>query len=741
MYFVKKLKEIFLLFVVLFSLGVISANALAEVRVLAIGGGLTPPYATEEIFANGDLIGSVDRPSWSVYREWTTEEIVANYDVLLIPYNASSLDWNTVVYPFLASGGGVVWEGYMTFLTNSTPLITQQLGTRYVCPDGTICNIPNSTGNPGVPLDVLPVPGLSDGLTSDFTVSIGYFNAWDPVLSPLVQVDALGLGTITYALYGGVNAGRIMITQMKPDRDATSTGTAAEQNSYNFLKNAIEWSAASTLPPDPNLRFIPDLIHLTEADANAAVSAQGLVVANTWISESNWYVPGTVRGQNPQAGAGAFVGDSLDITVVPLQTGAPVTVPDVTGLSYAEADAVLESVNLFRACCISGNSATVPAGQIITQYPRAGGSSTEGWVVDVVMSNGPAVPLPNGFTSVSALKLMTQGEAEAEIAASGFMLGQVTLQNHPTIPAGLVLDHTIGSLDPAVTPVDIVVSSGPAGTVLVAVPGVVGLTQAAAEAAISNAGLVSSVTTAFSDTVAVGNVISQSPAAGAEAAENSTVSIVVSAGPAPVVISVPDVVGLNQAAAEAAISGAALVVGNVTTASSATVPAGDVISQNPAAGTEVGEGATVDLVVSSGPALVTVPTVVGLTQASAEAAITSAGLALGTVTTTNSDTVPAGNVISQTPTGGTQVTEGANVDLVVSSGPALVTVPNVVGSTYSTAIANINNAGLTVGAVSTVFTRRSCGVVTSQTPVGGTNVQAGSQVNLVVTRTRFCNPL
>jgi len=736
-----KLKSLFLLFLFLLAIGVISTNAQAEVRVLAIGGGLTPPYATEEIFTNGDLIGSVDRPSWLDYREWTTEEIVANYDVLLIPYNASPLDWNTVVYPFLASGGGVVWEGFITTGTGGSPLITQQFGTRYTCPNGTICYIPNSTGSPGSSLNVLPVPGLSDGLTGDFTVSLGYFAGWDPALSPLVQVDALGLGTITYAVYGGVNAGRIMITQMKPDRDATSTGTAAEQNSYNFLKNAILWTASSTLPPDPNLRFVPDLNGLNEADANAAVSAQGLVVANTWYSESNWYVPGTVSGQNPQPGAGAFIGDGLDLIVVPLQTGAPVTVPDVTGLSYAEADAVLESVNLFRACCISGYSATVPAGQVITQYPRAGESSTENWVVDVVMSNGPSVVLPNGLTYVPVLKLLTQAEAESEIAASGFMLGQVTLQNHPTIPAGLVLDHTISAIDPAVTPVDIVVSAGPAGTVLVTVPEVVGATQSAAEAAITAAALVSSVTTAYSDTITAGIVISQSPVGGAEVAENSTVSLVVSAGPAPVVISVPDVVGLSQAAAETAIVGAGLVVGSVTTTSSVTVPAGDVISQNPAVGAEVSEGATVDLVISTGPALVAVPSVVGLTQASAEAAITSAGLSVGTVTMANSDTIPAGNVISQTPIGGTQVTEGSDVDLVISSGPALITVPNVVGLSYSTAVANITNASLTIGTVSTVLTRRSCGVVRSQDPAGGASVQAGSQVNLVVTRTRFCNPL
>jgi len=69
--------------------------------------------------------------------------------------------------------------------------------------------------------------------------------------------------------------------------------------------------------------------------------------------------------------------------------------------------------------------------------------------------------------------------------------------------------------------------------VLVTVPDVVGLAQAAAELAITNAGLVPDVTTAFSDFMPVGTVISQSPVGGIEAAENSTVSLVVSAGIAP----------------------------------------------------------------------------------------------------------------------------------------------------------------------------------------------------------------
>src|SRR6185436_6199707 len=116
------------------------------------------------------------------------------------------------------------------------------------------------------------------------------------------------------------------------------------------------------------------------------------------------------------------------------------------------------------------------------------------------------------------------------------------------------------------------------------------------------------------------------------------------------------------------------------------------ISQNPTAGTQSAPGAAVAFVVSTGPPLVAVPDVVNLTQAAATAAITGAGFTLGTVTTASSATVPAGSVISQNPTAGTQSAVGAVVTFVVSTGPPLVAVPNVVNLTQAAATAAITGA-------------------------------------------------
>src|SRR4029079_2989125 len=188
----------------------------------------------------------------------------------------------------------------------------------------------------------------------------------------------------------------------------------------------------------------------------------------------------------------------------------------------------------------------------------------------------------------------------------------------------------------------------------------------------------------------------------------------------------------TQAEAMSAIINAGLAA-TVTTATSATVPLGSVISQTPVGGTQVAVDTAVSLVVSSDLPQVAVPSVVGLTQTAATTAITNAGLVVGTVTTATSTTVPAGSVISQSPLSGTQVNVGSAVSLVVSSGLPQVAVPRVVGLTQTAATTAITTAGLVVGPVTTATsTTVPAGSVVSQSPVSGTQVNVGSAVALVL---------
>ena len=138
------------------------------------------------------------------------------------------------------------------------------------------------------------------------------------------------------------------------------------------------------------------------------------------------------------------------------------------------------------------------------------------------------------------------------------------------------------------------------------------------------------------------------------------------------------------------------------------------------------EGSPVDLVISSGPQMVTVPNVGGLAQAAATTALTGAKLKVGTVTQQTSDTVATGSVISQDPAIGSSVAQGSPVNLVISSGPQMVTVPNVEGLTQAAATAAMTRAKLTVGTVT------ATGKIISQDPASGSSVALGSPVNLVM---------
>jgi hypothetical protein len=204
----------------------------------------------------------------------------------------------------------------------------------------------------------------------------------------------------------------------------------------------------------------------------------------------------------------------------------------------------------------------------------------------------------------------------------------------------------------------------------VLVPDVVRMSESEAGSAITAGGLtVGTKTSQCSNSVVVGRVASQSPTEGTLAAPGSAVNLTISSGPCPA--SVPNVVGMTRSQAESAITSAGLVVGTTGWAHSDTVPEGQVIEQSPAAGTMADPGSEVELTISQGPGgseTIAVPNVVGMSQSQAQSAITSAGLAVGTITQSQSQTVPQGQVISQNPAGGTQAPAGAAVNLTVSTG-------------------------------------------------------------------------
>ncbi|HOV33817.1 MAG TPA: PASTA domain-containing protein [Candidatus Hydrogenedens sp.] len=128
---------------------------------------------------------------------------------------------------------------------------------------------------------------------------------------------------------------------------------------------------------------------------------------------------------------------------------------------------------------------------------------------------------------------------------------------------------------------------------------------------------------------------------------------------------VPDVVGMTEVEARESISAAHLSVGALNYELIKTEPPDIVLSQTPTAGLLLKRGSTVDLTINKG---VTVPNVVGMSEAKAKETITGAGLTIGSITSKYDDVVPKGNVISQKPVFGKRVNSGTSVNLTISKG-------------------------------------------------------------------------
>lgn len=263
----------------------------------------------------------------------------------------------------------------------------------------------------------------------------------------------------------------------------------------------------------------------------------------------------------------------------------------------------------------------------------------------------------------------------------------------------------------------------------VVVPDLVGMSSEQAQSTLSSAGLTMVVTARVpSADLPSGAVVSEDPAAGVRVHRGSQVAVTVSTGKPTA--TVPSVTGAGVEAASSALTSAGLVVGTVTTKESSTFATDTVMSQSPAAGVRVTTGTAVDLVVSVGRTLVTVPDVHGMTQADATTKLEDAGFAVDSGTAFS--TQPSGVVISQGPAAGTSVPKASTVSISVSKGAAPVDVPDVVGAQAADAKASLQNLGLVPVSVLTSGTPSQVGNVISQTPVNGTKVSAGSQVEIVI---------
>jgi eukaryotic-like serine/threonine-protein kinase len=151
----------------------------------------------------------------------------------------------------------------------------------------------------------------------------------------------------------------------------------------------------------------------------------------------------------------------------------------------------------------------------------------------------------------------------------------------------------------------------------------------------------------------------------------------------------------------------------------------------PSAGEEVERGERIQLFISSGPELVAVPGVVGLSRDSGEARITDAGLVPAVQEQESEE--PEGEVIAQDPVAGTELERGSTVTITVSTGIEEVVVPNVVGLGAGDAQRQLRADGLSpVVRESEVSDPAEDGQVIDQRPGAGVQVERGREVVIIV---------
>lgn len=263
-------------------------------------------------------------------------------------------------------------------------------------------------------------------------------------------------------------------------------------------------------------------------------------------------------------------------------------------------------------------------------------------------------------------------------------------------------------------------SSGPGG--LNFIPNLTSRTADEAQVTLSNLKANIAIAEENSATVAKGLVIRTDPAAGSFFF-GGTITVYVSSGPR--LVNAPNLLGLNLAEATAEIVKAGFSLGEVTSAFNE-APLGKVFDYLGADGNQIPETSKINLSVSLGA----IPVVAGLEQEAAVAAIQAVGLKINEITEDYSDTIAAGQVISLIPQS-EPLGKNGTVNLVVSKGPNIVTVPNMIGQTVLAAKAALESLGLRV-VVNTdqLTTRWGVVPVKRQSAAAGTQLRVGDSITI-----------
>ena len=314
-----------------------------------------------------------------------------------------------------------------------------------------------------------------------------------------------------------------------------------------------------------------------------------------------------------------------------------------------------------RSAALDSTAEVVVPAEVI---PASGRTRRRGWrvaalaVVIALLAAGGSFAALRFLVVPSAPVPPVVGMPPAAATAVLTRVGHWKVQRLPSVYDSQVAAGRVASQQPGAgrswpenRAVGLVLSLGPAPR---PVPSLAHLDQNAALSLLSTTGFTARVSTAYSQSVPAGSVISWSPR-GVEP-YGSTVNLVVSDGPPPV--TVPSLAGLSYAGAAAKLATLHLSATEVTEFSTQ-VRAGAVITTEPSPGATVPQGTLVTVLVSKGPQLVRVPDLEFKSVATAQSLLQAAGLSLGAVYGPSG----SGVVIDQTPAPGSMVAPGTTVNL------------------------------------------------------------------------------
>lgn len=315
-----------------------------------------------------------------------------------------------------------------------------------------------------------------------------------------------------------------------------AAGTVFAQNPPQGAKLARRSPVTLLVSAGTAAAAVPDVVGLRAADATARLRSDGFKVAVSKVASSR--PPGIVLNENPSAGTKVPKGETVTIGVS--KAAAKVAVPDVVGQPQSSATSTIRGAGLVPV--VAQVSSTQPKGTVTAQAPVAGTSVAKGSSVRLNVSRGPPTTTPTPTTST-------------------------TTTTTPKPPAK------------------------------VTVPNVVGQDQTTAQRRLERAGLRPSLTYVTSSQPA-GQVVSQSPTAGATVQRGARVSLRISTGPSPKPLkTVPNVIGQDEGTAQATLRQAGFTVVVIDEPTTDPNQNGVVLDEEPAAGSRIPAGSQVTIYV------------------------------------------------------------------------------------------------------------------------------------------------